>query len=447
MDDPDEEMEEEEIEMIESEFKFWPIGQGLFYTGSIDGGKFNFVYDCGASAMVSGGKAALSKATKEYLKELEDGWDKSASDENTKYLNHKTIDFMVVSHLDADHVNGIFELLSWTCINKLYLPYLGDSRRNEHLIKLIIANAIIDSDESGDAYEKKFRILTEFYERYNEQDKLEQDRRVWKVIHVGGKESLKEEKHIIALKTSWEFRMFSREISEDSFNKLNDAIAKRLDGRTIEQLFLHWNSGSDPMATKLKNLGELKKIYTDIVELSDVNRSSIVLVHYPESEKEASEISIECEKECRRFCDNCCDLKCYRRIGRKESMQKPVTVLTGDAEFDPLMRMMLKHIIHQNHCKPFCVMQAPHHGARSEWEALSVTGDDLGVCVIPFGYGNTYGHPAYEIKRDLRELNRSGWRIAMIEVTQLNKFTYRIHHTCGPLHGPYKTKIIRRKGP
>jgi len=418
MDDPDEEHEEEEEEMaVESRFKFWPIGQGLFYTGCIDDGAFNFVYDCGSSAMVSGGKQALKRAINDYADGLKSG-----------------LNFMVVSHLDADHVNGIFELMARTRIDKLYLPYLGDSHRNELLIKLIIANAIIDDDEGGDTFEKKFNTLVEFYEHdLGKNEFKEQERRVWKVIQVGGAKRQKHEitpslVHEIAPRTKWEFRMFSREISEDSYNKLNDAIRGRLKRRTIEQLLFDWNSSSDPMTTKLANLGELKKIYKDIVELSDINRSSIVLVHYPITDKEGSEIRIDCGNEFRKICNGYCDcdMKCYRRVGHKESGQKPITVLTGDADFDPQMRASLNDIIHNNPSKPFCILQAPHHGARKEWEALAITGDELSVCVIPFGYGNTYGHPSFEIKRDLREMNKNGWRVAGAEVTQHNKFEYRI---------------------
>jgi len=394
--------------MIESKFNFWPIGQGLFYTGNIDNGKFNFVYDCGSSAMVSGGKNALKKAIDDYTEGLKNG-----------------VDFMVVSHLDADHVNGIFDLMAKTHIEKLYLPYLGDSRRNELLIKLTIANAIIDDDDSGETYEKKFRILTEFYERNIEEKWMTQERKIRFIKFVGGKENQREEQLKIASKTSWEFRMFSREISEKSFNDLNDAIAKRLDGRTVEQLFLHWNSSSDPITKKLENLRELKKIYKDIVELSDVNRSSIILVHYPISDREESEIRIECKGDKLESCyRNCCERKCCRI---NESRQKPVTVLTGDAEFVPRMRLMLKDIMLQFHIKTFCVMQAPHHGARNEWEALEIEGDDIDVCIIPFGYGNTYGHPSCEIMRDLREWHKQGWDIAWTEVTQFNRFTYRIY--------------------
>jgi len=418
---------------VESRFKFWPIGQGLFYTGSIDDGKFNFVYDCGSSAMVAGGKAALEKSTMEYLQELEDGWSESASGENIKYLNYKNINFMVVSHLDADHINGIFELLARTCIDRLYLPYLGDSRRNELLIKLVIANAIIDTDESGDTFEKKFRTLVEFYERNEEQDFIEQERRVWEIIQVGGKKSQEQEQYRIAAKTTWQFSMFSREISEESFNKWNDAIEKKLDGRTIEQLLLEWSISPDPVRAKQKNLAELKKIYKNIEH--NINHTSIVLAHYPvSSDREECGVRIDCKNECRRYCDNCCEMKCCRRIRHNEPWKNPITVLTGDAEFDNMMKSTLTSILRDGHCRPFCILQVPHHGAKNEWESLKNSkgwralqiNEDVDVFVIPFGHGNTYGHPSYEIKNDLREMNRQDG-VVWVEVTQFNEFKYRIH--------------------
>jgi hypothetical protein len=365
--------------------------------------------------MVSGGKQALQRAIEEYAESLK---------------GH--IDFMVVSHLDADHVNGIFELMGRAYIEKLYLPYLGNSHRNELLIKLIIANAIIDTDESGDTYEKKFHTLTDFYERDNQEKWIEQERRIRYIKFIGGKESQEKEQYKIAPRTDWEFQMFSREISEDSFNKWNDAIEKKLDGRTIEQLLLEWNTSPNPVATKLKNLAELKRIYKSIER--NINHTSIVLAHYPVSDKEESEIWIDCKCDKLERCNwNCCERKCYRMIRHNNPRQKPVTVLTGDAEFDYEMKSTLRSILRGSYHKPFCILQAPHHGAKNEWESLKNNkswralqiNEDMDICVIPYGHGNTYGHPSYEIMNDLREMSRQNG-VAWVEVTQFNKFIYRI---------------------
>lgn len=35
-----------------SRFKLWSVGQGLFYTGTIND-EFNFVYDCGGKKLIS----------------------------------------------------------------------------------------------------------------------------------------------------------------------------------------------------------------------------------------------------------------------------------------------------------------------------------------------------------------------------------------------------------
>jgi beta-lactamase superfamily II metal-dependent hydrolase len=108
-------------------------------------------------------------------------------------------------------------------------------------------------------------------------------------------------------------------------------------------------------------------------------------------------------------------------------MQNAITVLTGDAEFDRTMKSTLSDILRGNYDKPICILQAPHHGACKEWEALGFTGDDFEICIIPFGYGNTYGHPSHRILTDLRAWNRQDKNIIWIEVTQFSGFAYRIN--------------------
>lgn len=74
---------------MRNEFTFWPVGQGLFYTGIID--DFTMVYDVGT----------LSKQT--FLKkqiEIFEG-------ELDYYHQNKVIDVLFLSHYDRDHINGI----------------------------------------------------------------------------------------------------------------------------------------------------------------------------------------------------------------------------------------------------------------------------------------------------------------------------------------------------
>ena len=72
-------------------FKFHSVGQGLFYTGCIidECIDFNFVYDCGGK--------------KQYIDHEVDTY--------VENLGNKELDLVVLSHLHADHINGVRELL------------------------------------------------------------------------------------------------------------------------------------------------------------------------------------------------------------------------------------------------------------------------------------------------------------------------------------------------
>ena len=73
-----------------SDFRLWPVGQGLFYSGSIrkEDNSFEFIYDCG------GDKLIISNIVDNYLK-----------------YSSKEIDMLVISHFDEDHINGLPYLL------------------------------------------------------------------------------------------------------------------------------------------------------------------------------------------------------------------------------------------------------------------------------------------------------------------------------------------------
>lgn len=88
----------------------YPIGQGIFSAQIIRGPeeKYVCVYDCGST---NG-----SKNIPTYVKDL----DKKADGK---------IDLLVISHFDADHVNGVKELDKIFKIEKIIIPYLSRQER------------------------------------------------------------------------------------------------------------------------------------------------------------------------------------------------------------------------------------------------------------------------------------------------------------------------------
>ena len=93
------------------EYTFFPVGQGLFSCGKIytsnSNKPFVWIYDCGTS---KGGKGKLNSAIDE-LKDI------------------KELDLVVISHFDADHINGLEYLLANKKVKRLMLPFLSEEQK------------------------------------------------------------------------------------------------------------------------------------------------------------------------------------------------------------------------------------------------------------------------------------------------------------------------------
>lgn len=87
--------------------EFWNVGQGLFSSGRIQMGyasAFHWVYDCGTSSSPK----LLQNAVNEY----------------NYYKNQGSIDLLVLSHFDKDHISGVKELLkNGRKIKRWIVPY------------------------------------------------------------------------------------------------------------------------------------------------------------------------------------------------------------------------------------------------------------------------------------------------------------------------------------
>ena len=77
-------------------FIFHKVGQGLFYSGHLSNNQYNFVFDCG------------SDSDKKFLHDAIDN-----------HLPKKDIDFIVLSHLHRDHINGIARIIKNHKVKKI----------------------------------------------------------------------------------------------------------------------------------------------------------------------------------------------------------------------------------------------------------------------------------------------------------------------------------------
>lgn len=128
-------------------FTFHPVGHGQFYTGRIinDNTKeeINFIYDIGTLKTES----IINKEVTKYCKKT------------------KKVDFVILSHLHKDHINGIYCLLnSGIKVDSIIMPFLNPSQLLfifEEALSTI--NSRLIKGKSGKEYQQYYDFLFSFY--------------------------------------------------------------------------------------------------------------------------------------------------------------------------------------------------------------------------------------------------------------------------------------------
>ena len=268
-------------------FKFYPVGQGLFYSGSLFGGAYNFVYDCGTESL----QKYLNNAINSYTKELR------------RTADEAIIEFVVISHLHEDHFSGLYNLAKQARIRKIYLPYLGN---NPSLISLILANAIYNtnSEETNSHKDELFHFMRMLYriDEYNnnfphiesvfigENDEvisreLENDRMFFVQREVITSPNVNE---------NWKFIFLNNSISLSKMDELEQKVKDELTKnktRDIVQLIQSQN-GISKIADIYKTVfqAEIKK------DNNYLNLTSTILIHFPINSKLTSQYYDGCKK-------------------------------------------------------------------------------------------------------------------------------------------------------
>lgn len=132
---------------MEGCFTFHPAGHGLFYTGRIIDNEtkeeINFIYDIGSKNLST-----------DFIKEV------------TQYCNEtKKVDFVILSHLHKDHINGIYCLLnSGIKVDSIIMPFLNPTQLLfifEEALSSI--NLKLIRSKSGKEYKQYYDFLFSFY--------------------------------------------------------------------------------------------------------------------------------------------------------------------------------------------------------------------------------------------------------------------------------------------
>ena len=326
-------------------FVFHGVGQGLFYSGSIEGitkeqrSAFHFVYDCGG---ISG---------QNYLhKEIS--------------TIPQVIDFIAISHLHDDHINGLPILIKGRKIKRIFLPYFAADTYKDVFIAYLIAHSVFPqqvmfhvllywyTSEKKQAENSASQVLSpEDFELYYMLREIE-------VTFVDAGET-----PISSPGAQWNFLFFNKRITATQLGVLQ----KQLKGCPLE---CYMRQG---------NPGKLKQAYHDLFK--NLNLTSLLLLH-------------------------------YQPQGKK-------TLLTGDVQFDSNLEARLSRYIS---VKDAIIFQIPHHGAKQAWNIISSNmRNTIGTAVLSFGLGNIYRHPSRDCIDDLN--NQS---ICYKLVTQARNYHYTV---------------------
>lgn len=346
-------------------FKFHPIGQGLFYTGQLADGKYNFVYDCGTLS----GREYLEDAIDKYLTTL-----KSNTSMKPK------IDFVVISHLHADHFNGLESLDDKAEIKRIYLPYLCD---DENLIALALANTIFADYNGEDDY--KYQALTHMFEFViNLYIESKSDR----VTVIGKEQSPPINNYLYTDETlssqnqyfDWQFTMLNRRLDFDEVKlvKLINDELRRYNVSCIKDLVAQ------------KKIHTISDIYKTVFK-NQQNLTSTILLHYPISScselLSSSKLNIE-----------------HRNNISNNTNITPITLLTGDALMNKEFGERITECYTTKNSDKVGLVQIPHHGSWKNYDLMKKYIDSE-IYVASYGLGNGYSHPS---RRTIDDLHMNG---------------------------------------
>lgn len=349
-----------------NQFVFRPTGQGLFYTGTIANGSFKFVYDCGTE-----------NEQKLLNKQIQSYWQENKRDDKQKPL----LDFVVVSHLHKDHYSGLWELIKCFEVKKIYLPYLNcftkDVLRLQLYYDLMLENA--SETKINTASQKLYRLMEKLC---GLDDSYARSEHIGQIEYVQDKQtvrSLDDENRV------WQFEFIYNKAENNKIKKLNEKCNEILQGANCTSMkeFLEKNANEVNMIAKA-----YKQVFG---QGSAINNTSILLLHYPLSQRGALSYDNFDDFDKSGMNDYDRNLCCRCRERRVSDV---TTLLTGDITFHRAIAEKMK-------IETVSVLQVPHHGSKANWKALRKCKIKSKIYLIPFGYGNRYRHPNINVIDDL----------------------------------------------
>ena len=363
-----------------SNFKLWSVGQGLFYTGKIqsESKSFNFVYDCGGS-----NENIISEAIDDYLND---------------FNPQKEIDFLIISHFDRDHINGLHHLLkNINKIKKIFIPYSDTFNSYFLLIAYLYGN-------NGDLSEKVDNIIlvntsqSKGGDGITNLDELRLEDNIDETYKIGNiSVSRLDFSSYVSLGGVWKFKFYNVLLEEALIGKVKqdiDNLVQQYRASGLEDLLSnHWNNS-------VKN--GLKNIYDSYVpenrgngfKNSSQNQASLCLYHSPLIKYNDYEVVFKH-----------INYKRYFPYFWGEDNKNVGTLLTGD-----LSLRVNEESQKYDHFRDYFSSEkdeilfflVPHHGAMNNWNSSILTDfKNVNFFINSAGLNNRYGHPDSNVIKEI----------------------------------------------
>ena len=373
---------------ISNHFCVRPVGQGLFYTGCLptmcsQRRFFNFVYDCGSTR-----KKGIEPVIDSYIK---------------NELKCDILDMIVISHFDADHVNGLPYLLGGNQgvrVERVYIPYYDvedyllaviwiEVFHLEHRINSVIFVTMQDNEDlkqlqRSDLGKGKYKPR---------EDKYSIESRV--MFHL-----ISHDTEVTLEEYCWRFKFYNRTIEIDRKLTIKEKIDRLLSKYQCKAL-------SDLLAKK-EVRQELKNIYIENTKVSrketpadSINNSSLCMYHGP-----LMKIRINIDALCS-FYPHKQEKSWMDRNSFCWHIELPAgTLLTGDISLagDSCMKDFVAH--YQEELNLVGVFSVPHHGSQFSWNEQIINWFSEAIFICSYGLTNGYYHPSFQVIAALGEAQK-----------------------------------------
>jgi hypothetical protein len=412
--------------MIHSYNQFHAAGHGTFFSGHLVSGinqqeRFLWVYDCGSKRQ--GRMNALVKDLHNFSKNPE-----------KHFADTDQIDMLCLSHFDADHVNGLIDLLKIFKVKRLFLPYLPFQTRlalacefdldatgstdamlftldpagylaRRDLTHRVGGFVLVQGGEGG--AENEPRNIDDLPLEPNTPDDsgvgsdADEGGEYSRLIGYGRRSNVTQISHsqpIVCLRGLWEFMFYNKELPSGITPKSTASLADvQKDVTTVLNKWDLIRGGHDQVEGWRKDLRECyEKHFGD----SSKGRNDISLCVLSRPMRVAK------FAQCTLFDMPTGMLGNAHALIPVSQKEKSGLLLTGDISIDKKELASMQKHFSQRRWKDIHVMQIPHHGSRHSWETGSakLCKHEYSVLCVP-DIDKAGAHPHIDVMDDLQGHN------------------------------------------